>query len=340
MMKKKQFAVVVSSHGEVDTPSIRAYYQNMKHIFAHVAEVMPLSKSAQKIIPLVGSVIQTIKTKREGFRSPMNQVSADQTERIAHVLRALQQEEFEFHVFNAYETTPPYTKEIIESLDRYEGIVVLTMNPIDSAFSCEALCRLGAKHFGQQAFQKFRVVNGLWKDDGLIRIYRHHIYNVLKNLNLNPIDSNGLIIAMHGTVTENANGHPVSFRNGAAENEVLFSLLHQGLMSDARNLFKEIRIAYLNHDVGGKWSEPTLSQTIEAMKQRHIQTVALFAAGYYADNSETVFSAKHQLEKAGFKAAHYIPCINDSIDFAALMADRIFKTAKGLSGRQALVKDL
>ncbi len=337
---KKKFAVVVSSHGEVDAPSISAYYHNIKHIFAHVSEVMPIPKPARLLIPVLGSIIQTVKTKRLGYRSPMNRISAKQTSLISDALKKYPngeiQPQFDLNVFNAYETTPPYTEDLIRSLAGYDGVVVLPMNPIESAFSCGALCRFALRYFGDNAFQKMRVVTGLWKDEKLIALYRDYVLAQAAASGFVQGGKNALIVALHGTVVADKNGVPVKFHNGLAENQTLFQLFKSALKSDARNPFSLIEPAYLNHQVGGKWTEPTLRQTIERLEHAGTESVAMFAAGYYADNSETEFSAAKDLQQSAFKQKKYIPCMNDSPEFAALMAERIMQTAKGLLARQAL----
>ncbi len=337
---KKKFAVVVSSHGEVDAPSVSAYYHNLKHIFAHVSEVMPIPKPVRLLIPLLGSIIQTVKTKRLGYRSPMNRISARQTDLIGNALKKYPnseiQSQFDLDIFNAYETTPPYAEDLICSLAGYDGIVVLTMNPIESAFSCGALCRFALRYFGDNAFQKMRVVTGLWKDEQLVALYRDYVLAQAATSGFFQSEKTALIVALHGTVVADKHGAPVKFHNGLEENQTLFQLFKSALKSDARNPFSVIEPAYLNHQVGGKWTEPTLRQTIKKLERAGAESVAMFAAGYYADNSETEFSAANDLQRSTFKQKKYIPCMNDSPEFAALMAERIVQTAKGLLARQAL----
>ncbi|MCS6988123.1 MAG: ferrochelatase [Chloroherpetonaceae bacterium] len=331
---KSRIAVVVASHGEVDTPSVRAYYENMKVIFAHVSEIMPISRVARVLIPIVGAVVQARKSKASGYVSPMNRISAAQTKRIAEKLQRLNSTEFEFEVFNAYETTPPYAHDVLRSLKDRDGVVALVMNPMESAFSCGAMCRFALREFGDKAYGKLRVVTGLYKNQALMNLYADHVFAHVQDGG----ENGGLIVALHGTVLSDSKGAPVQFHNGYAENLALFSLLRATLERDARNRFERIEPAYLNHQVGGKWTEPTLAQTIASFKRAGIERAYLFAAGYFADNSETHGNAQATLKKAGFKQAIYIPCVNDSEEFAALMAKEILEAARKLAARQALMK--
>ncbi len=330
---KKRIAVVVSSHGEVDSPSFRAYYDNMKHIFAHVSEIMPIPKLAQWLIPPIGAVIQTRKSKKEGYISPMNRISAGQAEKISEKLQQLHSHDFKFSVLNTFETTPPYTHDLLHQIlhtdNDYDGVIALVMNPMESAFSCGAICRFALKELGAKAYSSVRVVTGLYKNEALMRLYADHIFS-----HITPIsEKSGLIIALHGTVISDAKGNPVAFHNGLMENQTLFARLKQTLEEDSRNRFERIEPAYLNHQVGGKWTEPTLLQTITSFKKSGIEHAYLFAAGYFADNSETHGNAQSQLKKSGFKTAHYIPCINDSDAFADLMAREIVSAAERLMTR-------
>ncbi len=330
---KKHIAVVVSSHGEVDSPSFRAYYDNMKHIFAHVSEIMPIPKLAQWLIPPIGAVIQTRKSKKDGYISPMNRISARQAEKISEKLQHLNSQDFQFSVFNTFETTPPYTHDLLHRIlhaeHDYDGVIALVMNPMESAFSCGAICRFALKELGAKAYRSVRVVTGLYKNEALMRLYADHIFSHAKPSS----KKSGLMIALHGTVVSDTKGNPVPFHNGLMENQTLFSCLKQTLEHDSRNPFEQIEPAYLNHQVGGKWTEPTLAQTISSFKKNGIEHAYLFAAGYFADNSETHGNAQSQLKKAGFKTAHYIPCINDSEAFADLMAKEIVSAAERLNER-------
>ncbi len=337
---KKHIAVVVSSHGEVDTPSVRAYYANIKHIFAHVSEIMPIPKLAQLLIPPIGAVIQARKSKKHGYVSPMNRISTAQAQRIEAKLQQEHSQTFQFTVFNAFETTPPYTHDVLHDLfhagAKYDGIIALVMNPMESAFSCGAVCRFALKELGAQAYAKLRVVTGLYKNQDLMRLYAEHIFAHASHL---P-EKSGLIIALHGTVISDAKGKPVTFHNGYMENQTLFAHLKQQIEHDSHNRFERIEPAYLNHQVGGKWTEPTLAQTISVFKHCGIEHAYLFAAGYFADNSETEGNAQSHLKKSGFKSACYIPCVNESEVFVSLMAKEIVSAAERLEARGKFLEQI
>jgi ferrochelatase len=334
---KKHIAVVVSSHGEVDEPSVKAYYENMKHIFAHVSEILPIPKLARLLIPPIGAVIQARKSKKDGYVSPMNRISAAQAQRIEEKLQQETSLEFQFSVFNAFETTPPYTHDVLKRIlhaPDYDSTVVFVMNPMESAFSCGAICRFALKELGAKAYAKLRVVTGLYKNDDLMRLYADHIFSQTSNI---P-EKSGLIVALHGTVISDNQAKPVAFHNGYMENQMLFSRLKQTLEEDSRNRFERIEPAYLNHQVGGKWTEPTLAQTISSFKKGELVNAYLFAAGYFADNSETEANAQSHLKKSGFNTAHYIPCVNDSETFASMMAKEIVIAATRLASRGAFLE--
>ncbi len=336
----KNIAVVVSSHGEVDAPSVKAYYENLKHIFAHVSEIMPIPKLARLLIPPIGAVVQARKSKKEGYASPMNRISASQTKRIEEKLQQANSQDFVFRVFNAFETMPPYTHDVLHHLmhaeNEYDGIIALVMNPMESAFSCGAVCRFALKELGAKAYAKLRVVTGLYKNQALMTLYADHIFSHVSQ----PLEKTGLMIALHGTVISDAKGNPVPFHNGYAENQTMFRLLKQTIEQDARNRFERIEPVYLNHQVGGKWTEPTLAQTISSFKKNGIENAYLFAAGYFADNSETEGNAQSHLKKAGFKTAHYIPCVNESEAFATLMAKEILIATERLMSRGAFLEQI
>lgn len=333
----KQFAVIVSSHGEVETPRFAAYRDQIRHIFHHASAYMHIPKLAMKAIPVVGGAMMLMKHKTTGYLSPYNALTRKQAEKLReHLAPLVSNMPFTLDVLTAFETTPPYTEDAIaEAMRKYHGVIVLVMNPIDGELSCGTLCKFALKNFSAEELGKLTVLGGLWRDEELAETYREHIVEEAQRVAVQG--KAALALIMHGTVLARKDGTPVSFRNGLKETEAFYARLHALLCADKRHPFSEIAVGYLNHTVGGKWTTPTFKDTIERFKARGMETVMAFASGYFADNSETHHAAE-EMFKAGFKQARYIPCMNESDAFAKYLAGRVRRAAVGLLKRQEMLQ--
>ncbi len=332
----KKFAVIISSHGEVEEPNFAAYRHQIQHIFHHASRYMQIPKLAQQVIPTVGGALMTLKYKREKYRSPHNSIARQQAEKIqAYLAQMSIAKSIYFDVMATFETTPPYTEaQLQEAVERYDGIIVLTMNPIDNDLSCGTLCRFVQQTFATKDLSKFSFIGGLWQDRLLAEVYRDYVCSQLRGVALQG--KVGLILIMHGTVVAQKNGEPVSFRNGLKETESFYAQLSTLLKAQTSCHFSDISVAYLNHAVGGKWTSPNMSEAIAHFKARGVETAVAFASGYFAESSETHHAAEH-LYSAGFKHAYYIPCINDSEAFVQYLAGRVHRAAEGLLKRQEML---
>lgn len=331
----KQFAVIVSSHGEVETPRFSAYRDQIRHIFHHASAYMHIPKLAMNIIPVFGGAMMLMKHKTTGYISPYNAITRKQAEKLREHLSALvSNAPFTLDVLTTFETTPPYTEEAMaEAMQKYHGVIVLVMNPIDGELSCGTLCKFALKEFSAQELAKLTVLGGLWRDEELAQTYCEHIIEQAQRVKIEG--KAGLALIMHGTVLARKDGTPVSFRNGLKETEAFYARLHALLSADKRHHFSEIAVGYLNHAVGGKWTTPTFKETVEHFKKRGVETMMAFASGYFADSSETQHAAEDML-KAGFKQAYYIPCVNASDAFASYLARRVSRAAHALLKRQEM----
>ncbi|MCS7012992.1 MAG: ferrochelatase [Chloroherpetonaceae bacterium] len=333
----KTFAVLISSHGEVEAPSFSAYRNQIRHIFHHASAYMHIPKPVLHVIPTVGGALMTLKYRRARYLSPHNHLTRQQAEKVkAHLSNIATSLPVTLEVIPTFETTPPYTEDQLQdAMQRYDGVIVLAMNPIDGDLSCGTLCRFAQQTFPPDMLSKLTVIGGLWRDEALSAVYCTYILSQIQELTL--YGRVGLILIMHGTVVAQKNGAPVSFRNGLKETESFYERLASGLRAASPKLFSHITVAYLNHTVGGRWTTPTLEDAIATLKAHGIETAVAFASGYFTDSSETHHAAE-VLSRAKFRAAYYLPCVNDTDDFTRYLAERIQKAARGLLHRQALLE--
>ena len=132
-----------------------------------------------------------------------------------------------------------------------------------------------------------------------------------------------MVLVFHGTLVRDQAGRTPRFHNGLAEKRHFASELQAALLADADAPWREVIPAYLNHDVAGSWTEPTVAQVLDELAQRGFERVWAFACDYVVDSSEVVGSLAQSLSAAAIPDARLLPCLNDDPSFIAFLADRV-----------------
>lgn len=126
-----------------------------------------------------------------------------------------------------------------------------------------------------------------------------------------------IVLAAHGTVVN----PPAGVDNGLAHAaEVLIRLKamlrpHAGL----------VRIGWLNHTRGGKWTTPPIGDTLRFVRERGFEKLVYFPWGFTTDNAETALEGRVALAEVrpAFERVEYLECVNHRASFVSLIADRI-----------------
>ena len=113
------------------------------------------------------------------------------------------------------------------------------------------------------------------------------------------------------------------FHTGLKEMQEMGSTLRNAILIDPRNAYNNIEIAYLNHDVGGTWTKPSLAEALNALSSRGIRDVDIFSCGYFSDGTETILHAQKEAAASSVKTIRFLPCINDSEAFADFLAKKV-----------------
>ena len=162
-------------------------------------------------------------------------------------------------------------------------------------------------------------------------LYLDHIFKYKALPAESEARSTALVLAFHGTLVADAHGNAPSFHTGLQETLTFAGSLEKAVKNDERNFYEQVRIAFLNHDVGGEWSTPSLEQILGRLKEENTEHVSLFSAGFFSDGNETLLKAEQDLMGSGIGDTCTIPCINDSDAFAGYLAEKIVRAAKQVS---------
>jgi protoporphyrin/coproporphyrin ferrochelatase len=132
-----------------------------------------------------------------------------------------------------------------------------------------------------------------------------------------PAQDWAILLAAHGTVVSS----PEGVDNG---------LNHFGriLIQLKRHLSPHVglvRVGWLNHTRGGKWTTPTVGEALQFVRNRGFEQIVYFPWGFTTDNAETALEGRVALAELdpSFERVEYLPSLNAHAPFIQLIADRI-----------------
>lgn len=324
-----KIAVIVVAHGEAETSGFFDNFSMTRHTLAHASQVMSISKLLQLFISLMSGLKNSARFRKINYVSPQNAFTRKQAAAVGRRLMLHPDKgDIAFEVFPAFSATPPFFEEVIDSTRCYDARVILYMAPVENSLNCGSICGYLEENHAGQELAGTKVIGRFWKDERLLDVYLDHIFQHVQSGSGSVAGGSALVLVFHGSLVADSRGNPPSFHTGVDETMAFAGLLSKAVMSDRRNKFGQISVSFLNHDVGGEWTEPSLEQTLEGLKKEAPQHVALFASGYFSDGNETCLKAKEALLKSGMESVTYIPCVNDSAAFIDYLSDRIVTAAR------------
>ncbi|NTU58830.1 MAG: ferrochelatase [Chlorobiaceae bacterium] len=328
-VKNKRYSVVLVTYGEVEHLTARSLWPSSRKIVQVVTrQIVSLPKVMIYALGDFRSTKHYIDWKLNRYRSRLVEINRAQTRGVAIELQKderLAEAGIAVDVEEAYYFVPPYLEDVLEkSRTVSDGIIVVPMIPVESAFSCGPACQMAIDVYGEGHLGVVRVVRGLWKDLELHRLYLDYLFSSLSaQLRSSAGKRAGLVLVIHGTIVKNRKGNTPSVFTGLEETMEFFRLMREKILSDPRNVFGEVKLGCLNHRSGGEWTSETVELALEEFQGDGFEAVAMFPFGYFADNSETDYEAKKLLDHSGIVHKQYIPCINESPGFARWLSSRI-----------------
>jgi ferrochelatase len=326
----KKIAVVLSTYGEVERLTFNNLYKNSRRIINKItSQIASLSGPMKLGIALFRSVKRLFVWRSKGYQSRLCEITRAQVQQIQHSINEQIDElvaPAEIVVTDSYYFIPPYLEDTLKSLRDNDYIIILSMLPIESEFSCGVACKIALTDLPHKDQHKVDVIGSLWDEQELIQIYLDHIFDSLSGSNIEPSDPDlSLILAIHGTLIKDQYGEPLKLLTGLEETKSFFDKLKTALENDQRFQLSSIKLGCLNHRFGGEWTPESLDRAITELKADQSKSVALFPFGFFADNSEVDLEAKDALLSAGFEKTQYIEAINDSKPFANWIARRLIQ---------------
>ena len=327
MMKK--VAVIMVGHGEAETAGFLDNFAMTRHTLSHASGVMSIPRPLQLLISLGAGLKNSSRFRRINYVSPQNELTRKQAAAVGRrLMQHPEKEDLVFEVFPAFFVTPPFFEEVIDNTRCHDVQIMLYMAPVENSLNCGSICGYLKGNYAGQELAGVKVVSRFWEDESLLHVYHDHIFQHAALCGDGGTAQSALVLVFHGTLVADARGNAPSFHTGLEETMAFGESLRKFIRSDARNSFGQIHVSFLNHDVGGEWTTPSLEQTLDRLKKEDTEHVALFSAGFFSEGNETLLKAKEALLKSGIGSTSYIPCVNDSDAFVEYLSERIVAAAK------------
>ena len=339
-VKRKRYAVVVVTYGEVEKLTLRNLWTSSRRILKVItSQIVKVPSFLIYLIADYRSMKHFINWRWNGYESSLLSTNRAQTKRLRCELEsnaATLPSGVDVDVFDAYYFVPPYLEDLLQRLrQEYDGIVVVPMIPVESAFSCGVACRTVSDVYGNERYSLVRLMNKFWADDELQRIYVDHLFNRLSGTRFQKgAGKFGLVLVIHGTLVKDRAGNPPRVFTGLDETGRFFEMVKRKIMADPRNVFADIRQGCMNHSAGGEWTADTVQKAIAEFRDEECDGMVMFPYGFFADNSETEYEARRLLDRSGLGMLQYVGCINDSPAFGGWLSGKVVDEVRTLKGIQ------
>ena len=327
-MKKKKYAVVIVTYGEVERLTLRNLWPSTRRIVKVITrQIVKVPKLLIYLIADYRSTRHYIDWRLHNYESTLVDTNRMQTMSITNLISRSSREilsSVEVDVFDSYYFVPPYLEDTLSDIQaEYDGVVVVPMIPVESAFSCGVACQIVTDIYGDHKFEKVRLLNKLWQDEQLHRIYTDYLFQKVDRAYVDKGVRKGLVLVIHGTLVRDRAGNPPKVFTGLNETGEFFDMMRQRIMDDPRNVFHDVKQGCMNHTTGGEWTAETVQKAFGEFEAEGYDSVVMFPYGFFADNSETEYEARRLLERSPFSYKQYIRCINGFPPFAEWLASRI-----------------
>ena len=287
---------------------------------AHSAEVMHLPAPLRWLICTLGALRKRL-ANRPG--SPHNAWTRAQAAALQSVLRARLGEGVKVRA--AFASSEPSVESLLAEPSSAQRRIVISMSPSDSRLSCGLLCRALARA-GPRA-ECTPVLARLWEDPEFAALNARHAREARAAWPLDAGQDQGgrsaLLLVFHGTLVQDQRGRTPDFHAGLAEKQHFARALQSELAEHVGPPWDEVVIAYLNHDVAGNWSQPSVATALEALHARGVNRVWVFPCDFLVEGGEINGSLKHSLATGPIADTRLLPCLNDSPEFIDYLASRI-----------------
>lgn len=312
--------VVLAAHGEAETAGFFENWRIGHRTLAHSAEVMRLPVPLRWTICSIGAMRKRVSGVPG---SPHNAWTRAQAAALARKLEVLLDEPVTVRA--AFASSEPSVEGLIERPSTADRRIFVSMSPSDSRLSCGLLCHALARTKAPAGQDE--VLARLWDDPEFTALNVGHLKQRCAAWPGGPgpdeAAKTALILVFHGTLVKDRNGRMPGFHTGLAEKSHFADALQAALSADSDLPWTEVVPAYLNHDVAGAWTQPTVESVLQDLSRRRFERVWVFPCDFLVEGGEINGSLRSSLALGPIPDVRVLPCLNDSPELIDYLAKRI-----------------
>lgn len=324
--KKRRVDVLCMTYGEPAENDWKPQFEYSLSILNRLTRrVAPIPIFVTPLLAARRGLIRKKMFNEMGYHSPLDRISEEQARKVGEFLRA-KRPDVDFRSRMVMEFRPPYVWEHLDEIRR-EGkpdeLVILPLYLAESDFttgiSRTDLDRYHRKHQGRHGLPRPAYVDGFGFDPKLGKLVADFVWKKCLEAGWDEekCARSALILGAHGTLQY----PPEGINSGAKETLRAFGYIREHLLGK----FRTIRIAWLNHTLGGKWTFPAADETGEECHEQGIRDVVYFPFGFFGDNNESQNEGRDALAEYEWNDQLYLPCPNEEDWFCEYLADRVLE---------------
>lgn len=325
MTTRARIDVYCMTYGEPGENTFRPQFEYSLAILNRLTRrVAPIPSFITPILAARRARIRCAMFNARGYHSPLEPISEAQVQKIARFL-AQKRPDIDWRCRTVTEFRRPFLPSILREgiQSPPDDLVILPLYLAESDFttgiSRTDLARFHRSCRGQNPYPAPAYVDGFGFSEELARVVADFVERQCEAAGWDKDRTcrAALILGAHGTLQF----PPPGINSGAKETLYFFGLLRARL----RHRFRTVRIAWLNHKLGGKWTFPAADETGDEVWNQGIREVVYFPFGFLADNNESQNEGRDALAKHSWEALLYLPCPNEDDAFCASLADHVLE---------------
>jgi ferrochelatase len=321
--------IVLTTYGEPPRGTFAAQWMYSYRILERLTR--KIAKIPRPILPIIATARTRARValwREQGFVSPLEPLHEQTVAALENELKR-RARSGGLVVVRAYEFRRPNLADALADLGRRgcDRAVVVPMYIAGGDFT-DGMTRIAledalrARRDWSADRLSFCTLTG--SPEGIERLAqtlaRHCLHGMDRAGIQRPARDWAIMLAAHGTVIN----PPPGVDNGLLE--------HGRVLLRLKTLLKPhaglVRVGWLNHTRGGKWSTPAVTDALARVRERGFDKLVYFPWGFTTDNAETMLEGRVAI--AGmyprFARVEHLPCLNSEGAFISLLADRVLES--------------
>ncbi len=318
---KRRVEVLCLTYGEPEENLFWPQFQYSLSILNRLTRrVAPIPKFVTPLLAARRGLIRARTFREKNWNSPLEKISERQAEVLGELLSEMRPE-CDFNVRVLREFRPPYLPEVLATLEETppDDLLIIPLYVAESDFTT-GISRTDFETFhrsrnGGHSLPGPKYALGFGFDERFAKAMADFIMRYCESHGWTgeKLRESALILGAHGTVVT----LPPGMNSGAQETGNLFRLVRREL----KDRFGWVRVGWLNHELGGMWTCPSVETSALEAQKRGFRKVVYFPFGFVGDNGESMVEGRDQLAVAEWEEMLYLECPNEDRDFLRAMAE-------------------